>query len=266
MTHHDPIPEIHSYYLLKIAIVSKKMPRKLPPLLLLAGGVSCYYYYIKLKKRQEADESESCIYLDYNGTTPVYPDVIESMMPYFTEHYGNPSSGHKFGKAPRQAIDHGRKQILALLGSEEPISSIWFAGCGTESDNLAIQLAMQSTSFEPKHIVTTNVEHPAVELYLKHLEKERLVTVTYVPVDTEGRVSSKDVLAALTPNTILVTLMLANNESGALQPVKEVAMECRKRGILMHTDAAQAAGKVSCQIQDLGCPDLISVVGHKLGA
>eukprot|EP00980_Cylindrotheca_fusiformis_P024581 scaffold12116_cov125-Cylindrotheca_fusiformis.AAC.8 len=242
------------------------MSRKLPPLLLVAGCVSgCFYYYAMKRKRLE-DQSESCIYLDYNGTTPIYPDVLDAMMPYLTEHFGNPSSGHKFGAAPRKAIDEGRQRILSLLGSSEPISCIWFTGCGTESDNLAIQLAMQSSSAKKKHIVTSNVEHPAVELYLKHLEKECLATVTYVPVDTEGRVSHTDVIDALTPDTVLVTLMLANNESGALQPVKEVAMECRKRGILIHTDAAQAAGKVSCQIEDLGYPDLISVVGHKLGA
>ena len=150
----------------------------------------------------------------------------KAMMPYLTQHFGNPSSSHEYGKEPLKAIDHARKQILKLLGaSGEPIESIWFTGCGTESDNLAIQLAVQSASKQKKHIVTCNVEHPAVELYLKHLEKEGIVTVTYVPVDTEGRVSSKDMIAALTADTILVTLMLANNESGALQPVKEVATD-----------------------------------------
>ena len=186
------------------------------------------------KKRQE---NESCIYLDYNGTTPVYPDILEAMMPYFSLHYGNPSSSHKYGKAPRQAIDRARKQLLTFLGSEEPIDSIWFTACGTESDNLAIELALQSSSKKKKHIVTCNVEHPAVDLYLKHLEKEGLATVTYVPVDNEGRVSAKDVIEALTDNSILVTIMLANNESGALQPVHDIAVECRRRGVLMHTDA-----------------------------
>lgn len=242
------------------------MSRKVAPsLIILAGCAALYFYYTK-KKQQDLIKSESCIYLDYNGTTPVYPDVLDSMMPYLKEHYGNPSSGHQFGKAPRQAIDKSRMQILSLLGSEDPKSSVWFTGCGTESDNLAIQLAIQSSSSKKKHIVTSNVEHPAVELYLKHLEKEGIASVTYVPVDTEGRVPPKDAIAALTPDTIMVTLMLANNESGALQPVKELAEECHKRGILMHTDAAQAAGKVSCQLQDLGHPDLISIVGHKLGA
>jgi cysteine desulfurase len=241
------------------------------PLFLAAFNGACYFYLDhrhKKRLRKEDEKSEKCIYLDYNGTTPIYPYVLDAMMPYFEEHFGNPSSSHKFGKAPRRAIDHARKQILSLLGAEEnPIESIWFTGCGTESDNLAIQLALQSSSSKwKKHIVTCNVEHPAIELYLKHLEKEGVATVTYVPVDTEGRVSSKDIIAALTRNTVLVTLMLANNESGALQPVKQVAMECNKRGILMHTDAAQAAGKVSCKLEDLGYPALISIVGHKLGA
>lgn len=239
----------------------------MPSLIALAMGSCAYYYYYSTQNKRQV-EDEQCIYLDYNGTTPIYPDVLNSMLPYLTQHYGNPSSSHHYGKEPRKAINAARKQILGLLGAgEDPIESIWFTGCGTESDNLAIQLALQSAAPKrSKHIVTCNVEHPAVELYLKHLESEGLITVTYVPVDKEGRVSAEDVIAVMTSNTILVTLMLANNESGALQPIKEVAMECRKRGILMHTDAAQAAGKVSCELEDLGYPDLISVVGHKLGA
>ena len=236
--------------------------------------------------------NNKCIYLDYNGTTPIYKDVLQAMMPYLTEHYGNPSSSHAYGKAPRQAIDQARRQLLTLLGcststststsdqsedSSPPLSTIWFTGCGTESDNMAIQLAIQSQPKRPilqqlvvnkYHIVTSNVEHPAVELYLEELVKRNpnQFEVTYVPVDKEGRVSAKDMIAAFRSNTILVTLMLANNESGALQPVRQVAQACRKRGILMHTDAAQAAGKVSVSLEDLGYPDMISLVGHKLGA
>lgn len=208
-------------------------------------------------------------YLDFNGTTPIYPEVFDAMIPYLKEHFGNPSSSHLFGREPREAIKNARKLILTrLLGvrasgdckgasSLLDLSSIWFTGCGTESDNMAIRLALlsspssggtkndisigQSNSISPrrsKHVVTCNVEHPAIENYLRHLETENDVTVTRVEVDTEGRVSAKDVVAAITPDTVLVTLMLANNESGALQPVKEVAEECRRRGILFHTDAA----------------------------
>lgn len=240
------------------------MAAKLSSVLLLTGIAGVYL--LNQKKKKTAKDAE-CIYLDYNGTTPIYPDVLDAMMPYLKQHFGNPSSAHKFGEAPRKAIANARKQVLKLLGSEESINAIYFTGCGTESDNLAIQLALQCHSSKSKrHIVTSNVEHPAVEQYLKYLEKERIASVSYVPVGTDGRVSKKDVISALTPDTILVTLMLANNESGALQPVNEVSKECRKRGILIHTDAAQAAGKVSCEVEDLGFPDMISIVGHKLGA
>ena len=128
--------------------------------------------------------------------------------------------------------------------SSSDLSSIWFTGCGTESDNMAIKLALSSTgddnNTKPKHIVTCNVEHPAIENYLKHLETSDTgkISVTRVPVDTEGRVDAGEIIDAMTPDTVLVTLMLANNESGALQPVKQVAEECRKRGVLCHTDAA----------------------------
>lgn len=212
---------------------------------------------------------QTCIYLDYNGTTPIYKDVLQAMWPFLTQHFGNPSSSHAYGKVPRQAIDQARAQILDyLFQSNDPVDSIWFTGCGTESDNLAVQLAIQSSGHvvTKKHVVTCNVEHPAIEGYLKHLEAEGTIEVTYVPVQADGRVQANDIIAALQDNTILVTVMLANNESGAMQPIQEIATECRERGILIHTDAAQAAGKASCAVADLGYPDMISIVGHKLGA
>jgi cysteine desulfurase len=222
------------------------------------------------KNNNEEEIPTKCIYLDYNGTTPIYKDVLQAMWPYLTEHFGNPSSSHAYGKIPRQAVDYARAQILqTLLQSNEPIESIWFTGCGTESDNLAIQLALQSSGHVThKHIVTCNVEHPAIEAYLQHLEEveKTTISVTYVPVQSDGRVLADDVIAAMQENTVLVTIMLANNESGAIQPIAEIATECRKRGILIHTDAAQAAGKRSCAIAELGYPDMISLVGHKLGA
>jgi cysteine desulfurase len=200
-------------------------------------------------------------YLDFNGTTPIYPEVFDAMTPYLREHFGNPSSSHLFGTEPRKAIERARTQILSCLlgiraGNQTKsldLSSVWFTGCGTESDNMAIRLALLSSSPSSsrgsKHIVTCNVEHPAIENYLRQLETGSVknsgdgsdgvdLTVTRVPVDTEGKVSAKDVIDAITPDTVLVTLMLANNESGALQPVKEVAEECRRRGVLCHTDAA----------------------------
>jgi cysteine desulfurase len=223
--------------------------------------------------------SSKSYYLDYNGTTPIYKEVYDAMTPYLKEHFGNPSSSHLFGTEPRKAIHTARTQILQqLLGvttiadnednnsdtasssssssssSSLDLSAIWFTGCGTESDNLAIKLALlssPSSHSEKKknpqqqrrqHIVTCNVEHPAIEMYLQYLEKkdniDHNIDVTRVPVDTEGIVSADDVIKAITSDTVLVTLMLANNESGALQPVKQVAEECRRRGILFHTDAA----------------------------
>jgi len=217
-----------------------------------------------------------CIYLDYNGTTPITPQVLQAMMPFLTRHFGNPSSGHCYGQAPRQAMDEARLQVLQLLGrpTADP-SSVWFTACGTESDNMAIQCAIMANQHRfssqdqdtKPHIVTSNVEHPAIEVYLQHLEQEGICSVTYVPVQTDGRVKATDVIAAITPQTILVTLMLANNEVGALQPVPTVSQYCRQHNILFHTDAAQAAGKVSVDLTDaLGDADMVTLVGHKLGA
>ena len=215
-----------------------------------------------------SDESTDCIYLDYNGTTPIHPRVLESMLPYLTLHFGNPSSSHQYGAQPKLAIQKARQSLLNLIGrADEPPSSIWFTGCGTESDNLAIHLALQASPASPqkRHVVTTNVEHPAIAECLKALEQDGTITVTYVPVQSDGRVSSKDVIDSITDNTILVTIMLANNESGALQPVAEIAAHCRSHDILFHTDAAQACGKVD--VAD-ACrdADLITLVGHKIGA
>lgn len=224
------------------------------------------------------DLSKDCIYLDYNGTTPIYLEVLHAMIPYLTRHYGNPSSSHAFGRRPREAVDKARRKILRelLKAPTTALSAIWFTSCGTESDNLAIQLALQSAPKKDKngkgeeklpHIVTCNIEHPAISGYLDALVEQGRIEVTYVPVATNGRVSALDMIAAIRPGqTVLVTMMLANNESGVLQPVNGVAEFCRRHGILIHTDAAQAAGKVSCSLEELGNPDMISLVGHKIGA
>ena len=214
-------------------------------------------------------EEQCCIYLDYNGTTPIHPLVVQAMMPFFTAHFGNPSSSHYYGKHPKQAVDAARKSLLNMIGApaSTPLSAIWFTGCGTESDNLAIQLALQSyPDQQKKHIVTSNVEHPAIDVCLRRLQDDGVVDVTFVPVNREGRVSADDVIDAIRPDTVVVTLMLANNESGAIQPVADVAKECRRRGILCHTDAAQAVGKMNVSLESLGNVDMISLVGHKFGA
>ncbi len=221
-----------------------------------------------------------CIYLDYNGTTPVDRRVFATMIPYLTLHFGNPSSSHAFGQAPKRAISKARRSIMQLLSSKHLDDlddsalqkSIIFTGCGTEADNMAIHLAVNSTpnsKWKKKHIVTTNVEHPAITECLKVLEAKGEIAVTYVPVNDEGMVSAEQVIKAIRDETVLVTVMLANNESGALQPVKEIAPYCRKRGILFHTDAAQAVGKVSITLDNKGISsdvDMVTIVGHKFGA
>lgn len=214
--------------------------------------------------------SNQCIYLDYNGTTPIHPLVLKAMLPFFRTFFGNPSSSHAYGTIPKRAVDAARKSLLTLLRAptEVPLSAIWFTGCGTESDNLAIQLALQSSppNLKTKHIVTTNVEHPAIDACLQRLMETEKVQVTFVPVDGTGRVSAQEMIKAIRPDTVLVTVMLANNESGAIMPVAAVARECRKRGILCHTDAAQAVGKMEVTLDSLGDVDMITMVGHKMGA
>lgn len=257
---------------------------------------------LQLLEQQNGSSSSNslkkCIYLDYNGTTPIASHVLKAMIPYLTTYYGNPSSGHVYGQEPAAAVNRARAQILTLLGqqatTEDLLQSIWFTACGTESDNMAIACALQANAArfaaaeassndnddakEAKailpHIVTSNVEHPAITMYLDYLANgERnmagrpLISVTYVPVQPDGRVKASDMIQAIRPSeTILVTLMLANNETGALQPVPQVAQYCRQHDILFHTDAAQAAGKVSVDLKELGDPDMLSLVGHKLGA
>ena len=220
-----------------------------------------------------------CIYLDYNGTTPVDRRVFAAMIPYLTLHFGNPSSSHAYGAMPKRAISKARRSILELLqpGRSDDFDerdlqdSIVFTGCGTEADNMAIHLAINSTTNIiqiKKHIVTTNVEHPAIAECLKVLEAKGEIDVTYVPVNEEGIVSAREVIKAIRNETVLVTIMLANNESGAIQPVKEIAPYCRQHGILFHTDAAQAVGKVSVTLDEKGITDvdMVTIVGHKFGA
>lgn len=161
--------------------------------------------------QENCDHNPTCIYLDYNGTTPIYPQVVEAMMPYWTEHFGNPSSGHIYGDAPAAAMEIARQQILCdILGIQEESaitfssSCIVFTACGTESDNLAVHWAVQQAKYRTPgknthHIVTSNVEHPAIELCLKESHPD--VEITYVPVGTDGRVAAKDMIAAIQSNT-----------------------------------------------------------------
>lgn len=217
------------------------------------------------------EDAKTCIYLDHNGTTPIYPEVLEEMMPYLTAHFGNPSSGHAYGKEPKVAVALARRRVMSLLVDDDESLNmaedcIIFTGCGTESDNLAIELALASCG-NRRHVVTCNIEHPAVLECLKVMENAGGIDLTIVEVNDEGIVSADDIAKAIKPDeTALVTIMLANNEVGSLQPIADIAKICREANVLLHTDAAQAVGKLSVELKDLGHPDMITIVGHKMGA
>ncbi len=202
------------------------------------------------------------IYLDYNATTPIDPRVGEAMIPFIRKHYGNPSSSHVLGVATRQAVDRARKQVAELLGCG--IEEVIFTSGGSESNNYAIKGIAWARRDRGNHIVTSAIEHPAVIEVCRYLE-EHGFSVTYLPVDADGLVSVADLEASLTPRTILVSIMHANNEVGSIQPIAEMAAITRARGIAFHTDCAQAVGKVPVRVDDLGV-DLLSVAGHKLYA
>ncbi len=202
------------------------------------------------------------IYLDYNATTPVAADVADSMIPYLRTHFGNPSSSHAYGLEARRGVEIARRRVADLLSCDP--DEVVFTGGGSESNNNAIRGAALALRDRGNHIVTSAIEHPAVTEVCRYLETRGFHT-TYVPVDGEGLVSVEDVEKALTPETILITIMHANNEVGTIQPVGEIAQLARRRGILVHTDAAQTVGKIPARVDDLGI-DLLSIAGHKLYA
>jgi cysteine desulfurase len=203
------------------------------------------------------------IYLDYNATTPLDPRVAEAMVPFLQDHFGNPSSSHALGRRTKEAVEQARGQTADLLGASP--DDIIFTSGGTEANNHAIigaaHLAGDQTG-SGGHIVTTCVEHPAVSEVCRHLAS-RGFTTTFVPVDSECRVDPERMAAAMTPDTVLVSVMHANNEVGTIQPVAEIAAMARERGILSHSDCAQSTGKIPVSLADLGV-DMISVAGHKL--
>lgn len=201
------------------------------------------------------------IYLDFNGTTPVAPEVAEAMQPFWTSAFGNPSSGHAYGRTPREAVAEARRQVADLLGC--PPEHIIFTSGGTEANNHALK-GIVMAAHRGGHIITSAVEHPAVLAVCRFLERFGIET-TYLPVDAAGQVNPEDVASAIRADTLLITIMHANNEVGTLQPIDAIAELARKHGIPLHTDAAQSVGKIATRVDDLSV-DLLSVAGHKLYA
>ncbi len=201
------------------------------------------------------------IYLDNNATTPILPEVIEAMQPYFLERWGNPSSSYKFGFNLKSAIETARSQVAELIGAHP--SEIVFTSCATESNNTAIHAALKAHPGK-RHIVTSAVEHSSVLNYCIALEKEGY-RVTYLPVDVEGLLNLSDLENAITEDTAVVSLMWANNETGVLFPVEKIGEICRSRGVLYHCDAVQAAGKTEIDLRKVQA-DYLSLTGHKFHA
>lgn len=202
------------------------------------------------------------IYLDHNATTPVAPEVFDAMLPWLREQHGNPSSSHVFGQRAAKAVAAARAQVASLIGARP--AEIVFTGCATEANNLALCGVAQAAPPHRRHMVISAVEHPAVTAPALYLRSQGW-DVSVLPVDAFGRLSVDDVERALRPDTALVSVMHANNEVGTLQPVAEIAALTRPRGILLHTDAAQSAGKLRVDVDELGV-DLLTLAGHKFNA
>jgi cysteine desulfurase len=202
------------------------------------------------------------IYLDHNATTPVAPEVVEAMKPYWSAQYGNASSAYALGRSAKQALEEGRAQVANLLGCQP--SEIVFTSGGTESNNMVIKGVAHSLAEKGRHIITTAIEHPAVTnpcLFLLYQGYD----VTFLPVDSTGLVDPEAVKAAIRPTTVLISVMHANNETGTIQPISEIGALAREAGVLFHTDAAQSVGKIPARVPDLQV-DFLSMAGHKMYA
>jgi len=202
------------------------------------------------------------VYLDNNATTRVLPEVAEAMLPFLTEHYGNPSSIHRFGSAVGERLADAREQVANLIGATDPIEII-FTSCGTEGDNAAIRGMLEARP-NKRHIVTTQVEHPAVLGLCQHLEKKGY-RVTWLSVDENGGLDAEELRSALTDDTALVSVMWANNETGVIFPIEQIGAIVKAKGIPLHVDAVQAAGKIHLKVKDLPV-DLMTISGHKFHA
>ena len=202
------------------------------------------------------------IYLDYNATSPVRPEVLEVMLPFYKEQFGNPSSVHWAGRQVSGALEKAREQVAALINASP--AEIVFVSCGSEGDNMAIKGSLEPLKEKGNHIITTTVEHPAVLETCQALEKDGY-EVTYLPVSKDGQLDLADLEKAITDKTILISIMWANNETGNLYPIEEIGRIAKKYNIRFHTDAVQAVGKVPVDVQKANL-DLLVISGHKIGA
>ena len=202
------------------------------------------------------------IYLDYNGTTAHAPEVVDAMRPFLETEFGNPSSGHWYGIAPKQAIMAARDQVAGILRCTA--GEVLFTSGGTESNNQALKSFGGSRFAKRNHIITSSIEHPAILEVCRFMEGHGF-GITVIAVDSHGLIDPADVAAAIRPDTIMISIMHANNEVGTIQPISEIAKLARAKGILMHTDAAQSVGKIPTRVNELGV-DLLSVAGHKIYA
>jgi cysteine desulfurase len=201
------------------------------------------------------------IYLDNSATTPLKKEVLDEMMPYLTQNYGNPSSIYKIGREAKSAIESAREKVAKAINADP--KEIFFTGCGTEADNWAIKGIALAKEKKGKHIITSKIEHHAVLHTLESLEKQGY-EVTYLGVDEYGKISLDDLRASIRPDTILITIMTANNEVGTIQPISEIGAIAKEHGILFHTDAVQAIGSVNIDVKEMNI-DLLSLSAHKFG-
>ena len=202
------------------------------------------------------------IYMDYNATTPVRTEVFDAMLPFFREQFGNPSSVHWAGRAVSGAVEKARQQVATLINCSP--AEVVFVSCGSEGDNMAIKGTAAALADRGKHIITTTVEHPAVLETCRFMEKQGYA-VTYLPVDRDGMLDLQELEAAITPETILISVMWANNETGNIFPIEEIGAIARKHKVRFHSDAVQAVGKLPVDVQKANV-DLLVLSGHKLGA
>ncbi len=203
------------------------------------------------------------VYLDHNASTPMFPEALEAMLPYLKEDYGNSSSVHQYGQRAKKAIQEAREQMAAFINAESADEIIFTSG-GTESNNTAIKGAFGSTQQPGKRFVTSAIEHSAVRHVIQHLAEMRNADNVVVPVQPNGLLKLSDVEDAVTPDTILVSIMMVNNEIGTIQPIADIAKICKKKNVPFHTDAVQAGAKIRVNVQALGV-DMLSLSGHKIG-